>query len=267
MMCKMVKKGVVGLALAAGALYLAFGTSAPSYVRTAFHKMRKTAHQNVPVEFEIEKARQDVAALEPAIRQQIEVLANANVDIKYLGRDIADTRSNLETEGKALVALNDGLKSGHLQLTGGSTRYTPDEIRTDLARRWERYKQVQRTLKDKESILKSREEIAANAKRQLDEMAATKKSLLVKIEGIEARLSQLKATQAANEYTFDDTALSRAKQTVANLEKQLDRMAEVVDQEARFSDKGIPVAIEPSRDVSREIDAEFGTTTKTDKSL
>ena len=31
MMCAMVKKGLVGTALGAGALFLVFGTSAPSY--------------------------------------------------------------------------------------------------------------------------------------------------------------------------------------------------------------------------------------------
>jgi len=267
MMCKMVKKGVVGAALAAGALYLAFGTSTPSYVRTAFHKMRKTAQESVPVEFEIEKARQDVAALEPAIHQQIEVLANANVEIKHLRTEIADTQANLNREGQAILAENKALKDGHLQLTAGTSRYTPDEIRADLARRWDSYKQVQRDLKVKESTLKSREEIAQAARKQLEEMSAAKRALLVKIDGIEARLNQLKATQAANNYTFDDTALSRAKKTVSELEKQLDKMAEVIDQEGRFGAQGIPVAIEPTRDVTQEIEAELGTGPKTDKSL
>ena len=57
MVCKMVKKGVIGAALTAGALYLAFGTHAPSYVRTAFHKVRHTAKDSVPIQFDIERAR------------------------------------------------------------------------------------------------------------------------------------------------------------------------------------------------------------------
>ncbi len=41
MMCAMVKKGLLGAALGTGALFLVFGTSAPSYVKTAFHKVRQ----------------------------------------------------------------------------------------------------------------------------------------------------------------------------------------------------------------------------------
>ena len=69
MVCSMVKKGLLGAALAAGALYLVFGTSAPSYVRTAFHKVRHNAKDAVPVQFEIDRARDEIAALEPAIQR------------------------------------------------------------------------------------------------------------------------------------------------------------------------------------------------------
>ena len=45
MMCSMVKKGLLGAALGAGALFLVFGTSAPSYVKTAFHKVRQNVKE------------------------------------------------------------------------------------------------------------------------------------------------------------------------------------------------------------------------------
>ena len=48
MMCAMVKKGLVGAALGAGALFLVFGTSAPSYVKTAFHKVRQKSRVRFP---------------------------------------------------------------------------------------------------------------------------------------------------------------------------------------------------------------------------
>ena len=56
MVCSLVKKGVLGTALGAGALFLVFGTSAPSYVRTAFHKVRHKAQDRIPTQFEIDRA-------------------------------------------------------------------------------------------------------------------------------------------------------------------------------------------------------------------
>ena len=43
MACKIMKKGLMGVGLGALALGLVFGTRAPSYVRTAFHKIRHGA--------------------------------------------------------------------------------------------------------------------------------------------------------------------------------------------------------------------------------
>ncbi len=62
------------------------------------------------------------------------------------------------------------------------------------------------------------------------------------------------------------------KESVSDLEKRVEVMARVAEQEGRLTDKGVAIYIEPTRDVVNEIDAEFGTAngsapTKTDKSL
>ena len=54
---------------------------------------------------------------------------------------------------------------------------------------------------------------------------AQKKKLSSKLDKIEAKLSQIQATQASNEFQLDDSALSRAKETVSDLEKRLEVMA------------------------------------------
>src|SRR5262249_27271583 len=98
MVCSMVKKGVVGAALTAGALYLVFGTSAPSYVRTAFHKVRQNARDAVSIQFEIDRTRGEIANLEPAIKDNIEVLARGLSDVEYLEREIVTVQDNLAVE-------------------------------------------------------------------------------------------------------------------------------------------------------------------------
>jgi chromosome segregation ATPase len=259
MVCRTVKKAVVGVGLGALALGLLFGTSAPSYVRTAFSKVRQSAHNAVPIQFEIDRARQEIAALEPAINDNIEALANAEVDVKYLENEIASTRANLDREAKEMVALKACLDSGRDVLTSGGASYSADEVKADLARRLDSYRRGKQIIDDKEETLKVRLQNVQAAKKTLNEMAAQKKSLLAKVEGIEARLRQIEATQATNEFTFDDTALARAKQTVAELDRKLEVMARVADQEGRYAEKNIPAPVETNRDVSKEIEAEFAT--------
>jgi len=257
----------VGVGLGALALGLLFGTSAPSYVRTAFHKVRHSAHDAVPIQFEIDRARQEIAALEPAIHDNIEAMVNSEVDVKHLEREIVTFRENLDREAKEMLALNESLKSGRFQLASGVS-YSAEEIKADLARRLDQYRRGKQILADKEETLKIRQQNVQAAKTTLNEMAAQKKALTTKVEAIEARLKQIEATRATNEFSFDDSALAHAKQTVSDLDRRLEVMARVAEQEGRYAEKGIPVPVEAGRDVAKEIDAEFATpTSATDKSL
>jgi chromosome segregation ATPase len=272
MVCSMVKKGVVAAALGAGALYLAFGTLAPSYVRTAFHKGRHAVKSTVPPQFDIDRARDEIASLEPAIRDNIELLARSEVDVEYLEREIATVENNLAAEKKEIVAMRESLDTGDFRLAG-RVSYTADEIKGDLARRLDHYRNVTRTLEEKQATLKIKQKAVTAAHQQLKNMAAQKKALLAKLDGIEARLKMIEATRATNDYNFDDSALARAKRTVAELDKRLDEMARFAELEGRFSEAGTTVIVEPGRDVVKEIDAEFGapegdsTLKTTDKSL
>jgi len=260
MVCSMVKKAVLGAALSAGALYMVFGTSAPSYVRTAFCNMRHNVKDKIPVQFDIDRARGEIANLEPAMKDNIEVLARAEVDVEHLDREIVAVQGNLDTEKKAMLALRESLETGDFRLAGhGHVKYTADEVKGELARRLDHYRNVTRILEEKEATLKARQKAVVAARKQLTEMAATKQALLTKLEGIEAQLKMIEATKASNEFDFDGSALARAKQSVSDLEKRLEVMARSAEMEGRFADAGIPVSLEPGRDVVKEIDAEFGT--------
>jgi hypothetical protein len=52
MACSMIKKGLLGASLGAGAFYLAFGTSAPTNLRTPIHKVRDHLNHSTPRPFE-----------------------------------------------------------------------------------------------------------------------------------------------------------------------------------------------------------------------
>jgi chromosome segregation ATPase len=270
MACSMIKKGLLGVGLGAGALYLAFGTSAPSYVRTAFHRVRDNVKHSTPVPFEIDRARDQIAELEPAIHDNIENLARAQVEVEALDREIVAIRANLNSEKKVLTALRGSLESGDFKLAGNVT-YTADEVKTELKHRLDQYHRVGSELKDKEETLKSKQKTVIAARQQLQQLATAKQALATKLAGIEARLKMIQTTKESNEFNFDDSALARAKASVADLERRLDVMARTAEMEGKYSDSGIPVIVEPGRDVLKEMDAEFGPPAKTtgspDKSL
>jgi len=256
MVCKVMKKGLIGAVLGAGALALIFGTAAPSYVKTSFHKARQSVKGSVPIEFEIDRARQEIAALEPAINGAIENLVRAEVEAEQLDKEIASTRNELNREGRELQALNEHLKTGDTHLTGG-VAYTTKEVKSDLARRMDHYRLVKNILGEKQETLKIRQKNVLTAREGLVAMQNAKRDLVARVEGIEARLNQIKASRTSNEFNFDDSAVGQAKKTVSELESKLEQMARVDDLKGKYADRGVSITIDPTRDVTKEIDAEF----------
>jgi len=258
MVCSMVKKGLLGAALGAGTLFLVFGTSAPSYIRTAFHKVRQSAKDAVDPQFEIDRARAEIANLQPAFEQNIETLARAEVETKNLEREILAIQANLESEKKTMVALRDKIKNGDFRLTG---RYatTAEEVKAQLANRLDHYNATAGILKEKQDTLKAKQMTIDAAHRQLENIREQRSTLTARLANIEAKLKMLEATQAKNEFNFDDSALSRAKRTVSELEDRLDIMARKAEIEGRYSNlDGSSPYVDPTRDVVKEVDEAFG---------
>jgi len=253
-MCKTVKKAVIGAGLGVVTLGLLFGTSAKYHARTVVEQARSLAQSQMPFEFKLDEARQQVAALEPAIKEHIEKLAQVEYDVERVNEQIAVAKANLQTQGKEMLALKEGLDSGRLQLTSGVT-YTAEEVKADLARRLDTFNRCQEAVDSLGQTLKAKVEQMHAIQRAVEEMAAQKKTLSAQIEAIESRHEQIKAEQASNEFTFDTTPLSQAKQTIAELDKQLEVMARKAELEGRYIEQNIKVDIAPDRDISAEVES------------
>ena len=224
MVCSMVKKGLLGAALGAGTLFLVFGTSAPSYVKTAFHKMRQTAKDSIDPRFEIDRARTEIASLEPAFNQNKETLARAEVAAERLQKEIGE------------VTGQPGSAEDHdhgAEGPGQERRLPPDRARRRHRRRGQgppdqRVDHVQGDRERLEGEAGAAQGEAADDRvgtSQLENLRTQKATLLTQLAKIEARLQSIQAAQANSEFNFDDSALARAKEAVANLEERLDFMA------------------------------------------
>jgi chromosome segregation ATPase len=259
MVCSLVKKGLLGAALGAGTLFLVFGTSAPSYIKTAFCKMRQTAKDSIDPRFEIERARQEIASLQPAFDQNKEVLARAEVAAERLQKEIGEVQASLDHQRATIVALRDQVKRGDYRLTG-HVLGTADEAKARLAHRLDQYKGDESVLKEKQELLKAKQQMIESAHNQLETLKTQKQKLLTQLANIEAKLSLLEASQSKSEFNFDSSALARAKEAVANLEERLDVMAHRVEIDSKYGDiDGHPViGVDPQRDVVKEVDEAFG---------
>ena len=257
MLFTLMKKATVLAVLGSGTMVALFGTPAVSYVSTAIGKVRHAAKDAVPVQFEIDRARQQVEALTPAIRQHVEQMARAEEDVRTLDADITETTANLEKQKTALLALRQQIDDGKIQKTGGadSTRL----IQASLRNRLETYNRCERILEEKRATLASRQKVVEAAREHLMAIATQKKALESKIEEIQARLAAIEATNAQSKYHFDGSALARAKQSVSELDRRLNVVSRVSEMEGRLAEDGtLGPAPAPVGDVTKEIDAKFG---------
>jgi chromosome segregation ATPase len=260
MVCSIVKKGLLGAALGAGTLFLVFGTAAPSYVKTAFHKGRQIAKDAVDPQFEIDRARDMIANLKPMVEKNIETLARAEVEAENLDREVIAVQANLDGEKKVMVSMRDSLKTGDFRLAG-HVADNVEEVKAALAHRLDHFTYTSELLKAKKAELKAKRNTIKAAHEQLETLRTQKTTLLAKLAGIEARLRMIEATQAKNEFHFDGSALANAKQAVSELEERLDVLAKTAEMEARYSELSGTTSstyVDPSRDVIKEVDDALG---------
>jgi len=228
----MLKKSLIAFAVAGTLGTLAFGRDLSSYLRTAGGEARQALKSGVPIEFEIQRARDMVESLIPEVRTCMHVIAEEEVNIDHLNREIAKAEVGLERQKGEILTMRKDLES--------SQAASQQEIR------------------------RQRERSLVSAREKLEAMLNEKRTMEVEIEHLEARLKQVQAAQAASHLSVDDSGLSRARQLITELNKQLDVETKVLDAQGQFTGL-IPVsAREPApADLARQIDQHFGTASTT----
>ena len=82
----MIKKAIL-LALGVGiTTSVLFGRNAASYVSTTYHRLTSSVEEAVPVDFQIDRAKQMVRDLDPEIRRSMHVIAKEEVAVEELNK-------------------------------------------------------------------------------------------------------------------------------------------------------------------------------------
>lgn len=257
MLFKKMVLGAVGLA-AVGAFV--FGRDAVSYVRTGANSVRQAVKAEVPLEFEITRARNMVERLVPDIRQCMHVVAEQQVDIEHLTADVDRKTGEMARQKEAMFALRSELATGKTIHVVSGKKYASDEIKRDLATRFERFKAAEEILTADRKILKAREATLTANQDKLEGMLQAKKDLEVQLEQLQARLQTLRAAETVSQLSIDDSNLSHARKLISELNKQIDVKERILDAEGKFNGLIEVESITPAvpDDIGDRIDAYFG---------
>ena len=235
---------------------LFLGRDAASYVGTSLGWMKTSIKDQVPIEFELERARNMVRDLVPDIRRNMHVIAQEEVEVDTLEKQIEQNRDALEQDRTGLLKLKTDLSTGGSVFQYAGRSYSSDEVKQDLANRFERYKTHDSTLKSLREIQTARQKSLQAARKKLEGMLSAKRKLEVDVENLEARLKMVEVAQTTSDYNFDDSQLARARGVVTDLRSRLSVAEKLVSAESRFSDQ-IPVAEPASQNILEQVDIYF----------
>jgi len=261
MVCRMVKKGLIGAGLLAGTMVLLFGAKSVHYAKYAARQVRENARSAVPFEADVAVARDQVKALEPAIIRGSEAVAKLEYSIKELKGELVALRTNLEGEGRHIQAMRSALEKGEIRRVGGLTASTR-ELEATILHRLDTYKINKAVLEAKEQTLAHREQLLKDALTQLEQMKDRRRALLTRIDEIQARHEVLEASQSFNEFNLDTSELAAAEKAVAELDKRVVVENRSKELQGMLSERA-PAETADGRDAIKEVDAVFGSTKAT----
>lgn len=256
MMMKWVKLGLIGVAgfgLLGGLL---FGKDAVSYVKSSAKGVRTAVKETVPIEFELRRAKDLVEEIIPEMQANIRLIAQEEVEVAALKGEIARNREGLGDEQSKIKTLRVTLEQPRAQYTFAGRTYTRDDVKGDLAARFERFKESEVVLASKVRLLESREKSLDAARQLLAKTTSEKRILENRIEALASQYRLVKAATAGSKIQVDNSKLAQTEKLIAQIQKRLDVAERVLAHESRFVES-IPVDTVVEEDLVAQVDDYF----------
>jgi chromosome segregation ATPase len=225
----MIKKAFFVVAGLGITMLVLFGRDAASYVSTTYHKLTGAVQDSVPIEFQIDRARQMVRDLEPEIRRSMHVIAKEEVALEQLNQQIDANQEKADKDKRDILRLQADLGQGKELYRYASRTYSCDEVKQDLARRFNRFKVADDTLASMREMRDAREKNLEAAQQKLTAMVNARRKLEVDLQNLEAKRKLVEVAQASSEYVFDDSQLARCKELITDIRSRLDVAAKLAN--------------------------------------
>jgi chromosome segregation ATPase len=246
--------GTVGLGLLGGML---FGKDIISYAKSSAKGVRAAVKDSVPIDFELRRARDLLEGIIPEMQANIRVIATEEVEIAALKGEIAKNREGLGDEQSKIKTLRVALEQPRAQYAFAGRNYNHDEVKRDLAARFERFKESEVVLASKVKVLDAREKSLDAARQMLEKTSSEKRILESKIEALtgQYRLVKAASTGTAN-LQMDNSKLAQTEKLIAQIQRRLDVAERVLAAESKFVEQ-IPVDTVVEGDLVAQVDEYF----------
>jgi DNA repair exonuclease SbcCD ATPase subunit len=254
MIWKAIKFGTLtaGVGLLAGGLVL--GGDLGSYIRSSCHSMQVSIKDNIPVEFQLRRARDLLDGVGPELHANVRRVAEQEVEIASLKGDLDQSRQSLAVEKHRIQMLRDCLNTSQTSYTFDGIDFTRQQVEHDLGRQFAHFREAEAALKARTQLLESRQQSLAAAMEAMESAKAQKATLEAQVEGLEAQYRLVQAASAGTKFQLDGGRLAQAQNVVDDIRKQLAVTEHVLAHEAKFT-RPIPVDAIDEKDLLQQVDA------------
>jgi DNA repair exonuclease SbcCD ATPase subunit len=226
----------MGVAVATGAILLGgllFGGDLVSYVRTGVSSVRQEVRSAIPIEVELERAREMIREITPELQSNIQLIVGEEMAVTGLKKEIELAQSNLLGQRQQVVALKSQLDgTQNVSLVVGQRQLPRNKVVEKLASRVGRFKQAQAQLDSKLKMLEIRERSLSAAQDMFEKTKTRKAELEQKVESLVAKHRLVKAQAVATSIHIDNSQLARADRLMKDIEKRLETASRIISYEA-----------------------------------
>lgn len=233
-MFKWIKRIALGVAVVALAGGVIIGTGLGSYVRSSSKVFKSALKDAVPIEFEIQRARDSLEGLVPAAQEALRDVAREEVEVASLDKEIIRERDLVAIETTRVQKLRSTLNVQLAAYEIGGREYRRGELVEELARRFDGLRTAEMLLKGKEDLLRNRRRALDAAVQKLDKTRFSRLELASQIEALEAQHRLIQAQSSGSKFKLDDSKLSQTENIIAELKKRLEVAQRVLAREAQF---------------------------------
>lgn len=247
-------------ALIAGLAYVlvSYGGGAWSYVSTASRVFANKMRSNVPMEFELERAKTMITGLIPDVRQSMLVIAQEEVGVEELRKQIEATESDLTSAKKELVAMRAKLAEDGATVSLGTRSATKEEVGAELARGFSRYQIAESTLASRRQLLAAREDALEAARSKLANMLSAKRDLEVQVENLQARLKTQQSRTMSSSLDVNDSEVAHCQGLLNDIRARMEVADRLFTSEGDLTLMTSAIA-PPIEDIGEQVDRYFAT--------
>jgi hypothetical protein len=228
---KIAAVGVTGIGLLGA---LVFGREVVSYVSCSANSMKTAVKRSVPIEFELQRARDMVEGIIPELRANIRLIAEEEVEVAALKKDIDVTTDRQAAAKQQISMLRDTLEVQQVSYSVKGRDCSRDHLAKKLAQRFAHFRESEDILASKKQLLETRERSLEAAIQVLERTRARKSQLTQQIEALVSQHRLLKAESVGTKVQIDGSKLAKAERLISQITKRLDVAERVIQRESDF---------------------------------